>query len=86
MSNKIILSFQPFDLRQNIIVVNEQGKTLYQTTADSNVENIMATIKSLAIEFQVIDVIMHGNKRILQQYATTLKTKYGFENLNVVIM
>lgn len=86
MGNKIILSFQPFDLRQNIVVVNEKGTILFQTTAESNVDDIMATMRALAAKFQVKDIIMHGNKDILQKYAATFKASYGFENLNIAIM
>lgn len=86
MGNKIILSFQPFDLRQNIVVVNKEGTILYQTTANSTVDELMNAVKGLVAEYQAKDIIIHGSKGILQQYVATLKASYGFEDLNIVIM
>ena len=86
MGNKIILSFQPFILRQDIAVVNAQGNVLYQTTAESNIDDIMSIMRGLVVEYQVKDIIMHGSKDILQQYMATLKTNYDFKDLNIVIV
>lgn len=71
--DKIVVFFQPFSIKQNIVVYKNDEIV---NTTQVEIERVSSVIKELASQYDIKEVYLKGNQEYLEKFKAEILTNY----------